>query len=164
MVPRRQGARLPATDHISIFGNPSKSTSFARWGLFLAGLMGNRSRSHQHSVRKKELPSFLKTHHGHYQGTHNSSERGDLRESGPRHPCHLWNVNHKLNDFLRSRGIASAVHSLRHWFTTSTDRVSKDVTLVGEMLGHASPTITLAIYAHTLPGWSGAWWRLAALR
>ena len=47
--------------------------------------------------------------------------------------------------FLHDVGIDATMHQLRHWFGTRTYRVSKDIRVVQELLGHSSPTTT-AIY------------------
>jgi len=55
-------------------------------------------------------------------------------------------LGQELNIYLRSLGIASTVHSLRHWFGTSVYRQTRDIRLTQALLGHESPETT-AIYA-----------------
>jgi site-specific recombinase XerD len=46
---------------------------------------------------------------------------------------------------MASIGVAATAHQLRHWFATQAYRGSRDLRVVQELLGHASPTTT-AIY------------------
>jgi site-specific recombinase XerD len=55
-------------------------------------------------------------------------------------------VSHQLGDYLRSLGIASTPHSLRHAFATAVYRSSLDLLLTQSLLGHRSPTSTV-VYA-----------------
>lgn len=50
-----------------------------------------------------------------------------------------------VNGFLHEHGIPDTAHSVRHWYGTHIYRITKDLRLVQEMMGHASPTTT-AIY------------------
>ena len=65
-----------------------------------------------------------------------------MRPSGP-----LWDetpasVSRKGNKFLHSLGIASTMHTLRHFFGTAVYRSSKDLRLTQELMGHSSPQTT----------------------
>lgn len=46
---------------------------------------------------------------------------------------------------LHDLGIDATLHQLRHWFATRTLRACRDIRVVQELMGHASPTTT-AIY------------------
>jgi integrase/recombinase XerC len=54
-------------------------------------------------------------------------------------------VSREISLFLRSVGIDATAHQLRHWFGTKTYQACRDIRVVQELLGHASPTTT-AIY------------------
>lgn len=56
-------------------------------------------------------------------------------------------------DFLASLGIDATAHHLRHWFGTKTYEACRDLRVVQELMGHASP-VTTAGYA--------AWSRVVA--
>lgn len=55
-------------------------------------------------------------------------------------------VSQQINAFLHGLGIAATAHQLRHKFGTDVYRLSKDLRMTQELLGHASPTTT-AVYA-----------------
>jgi site-specific recombinase XerD len=59
-------------------------------------------------------------------------------------------VSTKTNKHLRSLGFPDTFHSLRHRFATELYRVTLDLRLVQEMLGHGSPATT-AIYTAFSP-------------
>lgn len=61
-----------------------------------------------------------------------------------------YQVSRVGNRFLRTVGVAATMHQLRHWFGTSTYRATKDLLLVQNLLGHASP-VTTAVYAAFAP-------------
>lgn len=85
-----------------------------------------------------------------------------LRARLPRHG-YLWphsqrsgpvlphTVSHQCNDYLHDLGIEHSLHSLRHWFGTNTYRISKNLALVQQLMGHASPTTT-RLYTYIDPG------------
>lgn len=60
-------------------------------------------------------------------------------------PYNATHVSVEFNAFLRDVGVNSTAHAARHWFGTHLYAKTKDLRLVQEMLGHASPTTT-AIY------------------
>lgn len=55
-------------------------------------------------------------------------------------------VSQQINAFLHGLGISATAHTLRHRFGTEVYRLSHDLRLTQELLGHASPTTT-AVYA-----------------
>lgn len=48
--------------------------------------------------------------------------------------------------YFQGLGIGATMHQLRHWFGTQAYRACRDLRVVQELMGHASPTTT-AIYA-----------------
>lgn len=64
-------------------------------------------------------------------------------EPGPNHPGRLSKL---CNTHLDECGIDATLHQLRHRFLTEAYRVSRDIRLVQELAGHASP-VTTAGYA-----------------
>jgi site-specific recombinase XerD len=65
------------------------------------------------------------------------------------------NVSQVSNAHLRTLGIPSTIHKLRHRFATQLYAGTKDLRLVQEMLGHESPTTT-AIYTAYSPNEASA--------
>lgn len=59
-------------------------------------------------------------------------------------------VSQQINAHLHGLGIDSTAHQLRHRFGTEVYRMSRDLRMVQELLGHASPTTT-AVYAAWSP-------------
>lgn len=59
-------------------------------------------------------------------------------------------VSRRMSAYLRSVGVDATAHQLRHWFGSSTYRVSRDLRVVQELLGHESPQTT-AIYTSWSP-------------
>lgn len=55
-------------------------------------------------------------------------------------------VSSGLNTFFKRHGIDATAHQLRHRYATTAYQLTKDIRLVQELLGHASPTTT-AVYA-----------------
>lgn len=55
-------------------------------------------------------------------------------------------LSRDVSEYLSDLGISATAHQLRHWFGTHAYRQSRDLRVVQELLGHASPTTT-AIYA-----------------
>ncbi|NKS98582.1 tyrosine-type recombinase/integrase [Rhodococcus hoagii] len=69
----------------------------------------------------------------------------------------LWTSGTISNTFLRLRehlGLDEHVtfKSLRHFYASTLIASGASVTMVAEYLGHASPAITLEVYAHLWPG------------
>lgn len=55
-----------------------------------------------------------------------------------------------VSEFMRGNGVPDSAHSLRHWFATWTYRSTRDIRLVGDLLGHANVSTT-AVYAKVAP-------------
>lgn len=53
-----------------------------------------------------------------------------------------WQVSHLVNSYLHGLGITHTLHSLRHRFGTQVYRVSKDLRVTQEVMGHASSSTT----------------------
>lgn len=68
----------------------------------------------------------------------------------PYHPDTISTVFERSTKALGLRAIR--LHDTRHTAATLMLASGVPVKVVSEMLGHASPTITLSIYAHVLPG------------
>lgn len=68
----------------------------------------------------------------------------------PSHHIEPWSVSHKMAAHLRDLGIDGTAHQLRHSFGTEVYRRTKDLRLVQELLGHASP-VTTAGYTKLVP-------------
>lgn len=64
------------------------------------------------------------------------------RRDGRPGPCQPWRISHLANVCLHELGIDATIHQLRHWFGTETYRNSRDLRVVQELLGHASPQTT----------------------
>jgi integrase/recombinase XerC len=60
-------------------------------------------------------------------------------QPGPNRP---WIVSQLCNEYLHGLGITATLHQLRHRFGTETYRGRRDLRLVQELLGHASPSTT----------------------
>jgi len=68
--------------------------------------------------------------------------------------CPPYVVSQRINRYLRSVGVPSTAHALRHWFGTNLLRGTHDLRVVQEMLGHSSPATT-AMYAAYDSGLAG---------
>jgi integrase len=93
--------------------------------------------------RKTQLETRLKLGIGKLLPDH--SVFGDV-EGSPRHPDWLtyhWNHHVKALDLPRV-----TLHALRHSHASALISSGQDVVTVSRRLGHASPTITLSVYAH----------------
>jgi len=77
--------------------------------------------------------------------------RGDGRP-GPNAP---WRISQRCNRYLHEQGIPETLHQLRHRFGTETYRATRDIRLVQELMGHASP-VTTAIYTLVSPAAAAA--------
>ena len=58
-----------------------------------------------------------------------------------------WAVSHAVNNLLRSLGIDSTCHSLRHWYGTKVYQASHDLLVTQQLMGHASPLTTAGYVA-----------------
>lgn len=68
------------------------------------------------------------------------------RINSDKHGTKYW------NPILRKAGVrVRGLHHLRHTFASELLAAGADLLVVSQLLGHASPTITLEIYAHALP-------------
>ena len=68
------------------------------------------------------------------------------RINSDKHGPRLW------NPILRKAGVdVRGLHHLRHTFASELLAAGADLLVVSQLLGHASPTITLEVYAHALP-------------
>jgi site-specific recombinase XerD len=54
-------------------------------------------------------------------------------------------VSQVVNGYLHGIGIVDTAHTIRHWYGTNIYRITRDLRLVQEMMGHESPATT-AIY------------------
>ena len=70
---------------------------------------------------------------------------GGNQLGGEHQPYTAARVSSTINRFLHSIGIQSSAHQLRHWYGTELYRSTKDLRMVQELMGHASPATT-AIY------------------
>jgi len=68
--------------------------------------------------------------------------------------CAPYVVSQRINRYLRSVGVPSTAHALRHWFGTNLLRGTHDLRVVQEMLGHSSPATT-ALYSAYDSGLAG---------
>jgi integrase len=83
-----------------------------------------------------------------------------LLEHGLPASGHLWpgrhggmsrhHVSEVISTYLRGIQVNATAHQLRHWFATATYRRSKDLLLVQQLLGHASPATTQIYVAISL--------------
>lgn len=68
-------------------------------------------------------------------------------------PIHPDTLSAWLDDRIKKAGLRRIrLHDLRHTAASLMLADGVPVKVVSEVLGHASPTITLSIYAHVLPG------------
>jgi integrase/recombinase XerC len=70
------------------------------------------------------------------------------RRDGLSGPCKPWLISKLCNDHLHECGIPASLHQLRHWFGTQTYRSKRDLRVVQELLGHASPDTTAGYAAY----------------
>jgi integrase len=65
----------------------------------------------------------------------------------------VWRVTARRPDKVKASGLRRIrLHDTRHTAASLMLASGVPTKVVSEMLGHASPTVTLAIYAHVLPG------------
>ncbi len=62
-------------------------------------------------------------------------------------PDHL---GEQVNDLMRSHGLSITLHGLRHLHASWMLSKGVPLPIVGQRLGHANPSITLAIYSHAM--------------
>ncbi len=76
--------------------------------------------------------------------------RGWLFPRRDGHPGHVpaHGVSHACNGHLHAHGSPETLHQLRHRFATQLYRVSRDLRMVGECLGHADPRTTAGYAAY----------------
>lgn len=65
-------------------------------------------------------------------------------------PITAHRVSAACNDYLLEVGARATLHQLRHFFGSSLYQASRDIRLVQEAMGHASPATT-AVYAASAP-------------
>src|SRR5205823_12418258 len=70
------------------------------------------------------------------------------RHGTPIQPCRLLAHYKRLVGLAGVRDIT--IHGLRHTFATQALAGGVPLRVVSEALGHASPSVTMAIYAHVL--------------
>jgi integrase/recombinase XerC len=80
--------------------------------------------------------------------------RGAMFFGNDGQPINARSISSSGNRFLARHGIDATMHQLRHRFGTVAYQLSRDLRLVQEMLGHASPQTT-AGYTRTSPAASG---------
>lgn len=71
--------------------------------------------------------------------------KGRLVRSVTGAPLTATRVSQLVNAFLHDIGIEDTAHTIRHWYGTNIYRITRDLRLVQEMMGHESPTTT-ALY------------------
>jgi integrase len=70
-----------------------------------------------------------------------------------RRPYHPDWISDRFDQLIRASGLPRIrLHDTRHTAVSLMLNDGWPVKVVSDLLGHASPTITLAIYAHVLPG------------
>ena len=73
------------------------------------------------------------------------------RGGRPMAPSHLYRELKRLGE--RAGDPSITFHSLRHFHATISLQQRQNVVVVSKRLGHASVSMTLDIYGHTIPGW-----------
>jgi integrase len=85
--------------------------------------------------------------------THGLPRAGYLFTRRGSSPYPPYEVSHKIAGHFHDLGSSATAHQLRHWFGSEIYRLTKDLRLVQELMGHASPQTT-AGYAKL--DWSSA--------
>ena len=78
------------------------------------------------------------------------------RRDGRAGPVQPNRVSHLTGDCLHGLGVGASLHQLRHWFGTETYRGCKDLRVVQELMGHASPHTTAGYAAISRAGTEAA--------
>ncbi len=74
-----------------------------------------------------------------------------VREDGS--PVHPQRLSQWFAQAVRKAGLPQIrLHDVRHSYSTALIRSGVPVKTVSQRIGHASPTITMTIYQHVLPG------------
>ena len=69
------------------------------------------------------------------------------------HPAHPDSFSRRFDNLVtKSQLPRLTIHGLRHTAATLMLADGVPTKVVTELLGHSSPTVTLGIYAHVLPG------------
>jgi integrase/recombinase XerC len=70
------------------------------------------------------------------------------RRDGRPGPCAPWRISQLAGRHLHASGSPATLHQLRHWFGTEAYRARRDLRVVQELLGHASPATTAGYAAY----------------
>ena len=101
------------------------------------------------SVRKIPLPDFMLKHSAELK-TYYANENNYVI-SGTDTPIDPRTYQRLYNNVIKSAGVKyRKFHAIRHTFATRALEVGVDIKTLSEILGHASVSITLNIYAHSL--------------
>jgi integrase len=80
------------------------------------------------------------------------SEVGYLLADELGRPYHPDTISNRFEEAVKSAGLPRIrLHDTRHTAASLLLAAGVPTKVVSELLGHSSPTVTLAIYAHTLP-------------
>ena len=118
-------------------------TPHSRRTIRLAPIAADTLRAHY----RREAERLLAMGHRVESGTLVFSDRwGD--------PVNPWHVTERaFKPLLRRAGLPLIrFHDLRHTFASMMLSEGARVDVVSKMLGHASPAVTLSVYAHLMPG------------
>jgi integrase len=84
---------------------------------------------------------------------HRHEDGGYLLADELGRPYHADTISEWFNQQVKASGLPRIrLHDCRHTAASLMLAAGVPVKVVSEMLGHASPTITLAVYAHVIPG------------
>jgi len=101
----------------------------------------------QSSARRIPLPPFLSE----LLQSHKCETGGEYILSRNGNPIEPRNFQYRFKNLIADAAVKSATcHSMRHTFCTRALESGMDVKTLSEIVGHASPTITLNQYAHSL--------------
>lgn len=101
-----------------------------------------------HVVGKGDKPRLVPMHDEVAKALHSMPlpSRGPVFRRPRGGPFPAAQVSREGSLYFQGLGIGATMHQLRHWFGTQSYRACRDLRVVQEMMGHASPTTT-AIYA-----------------